>query len=343
MVKIEHFNYNGDFSPALYLTDIRPGKVISMDSDYVSVSRSISMDTFKDKLTEFGIPLKKLYNRHSVSADNDFVILLTTRGSTDNVHYVHFYWLDCFDSEKLKLFKEYIESVSKPLEGKKLPKFNLVTIGQNGPSTITKTLKKQIDIDVDNSYNLDIDIETIKSDIKDDTSGLMIFAGDPGTGKTTFIKYLAQEFPDKNFFFLSNSNLGLLSDPKFTTYCLDEMENAILVLEDCERAMLSRDINKSFDISNILNITDGIVGDMLNMKIIATLNTHDKIDSALLRKGRLIRKVEFKKLSPEQVANMANKLGKVIEPKEMALCEVYNSEDNGVEPVKKGAFGFVKD
>ncbi len=83
------------------------------------------------------------------------------------------------------------------------------------------------------------------------------------------------------------------------------------------------------------------MGDLLNIKIIATLNTTDKLDTALLRKGRLIRKVEFKPLEKKQVINLSKILGKSIEnPTDMMLCDVYNLETNGGEQVKK-SIGYL--
>jgi ATP-dependent 26S proteasome regulatory subunit len=91
-----------------------------------------------------------------------------------------------------------------------------------------------------------------------------------------------------------------------------------------------------------LNLTDGIIGDLLNVKIIATLNTVDKIDSALLRKGRLICRADFKKLTIEQGKNMAKSLNNNIEIKEeLQLCEIYNTKDNGNESIKsETSIGF---
>jgi len=47
----------------------------------------------------------------------------------------------------------------------------------------------------------------------------------------------------------------------------------------------------------LLNISDGLLYDCLNIQIICSFNIDIiKVDSALLRKGRLIAKYEFKEL-----------------------------------------------
>ena len=119
------------------------------------------------------------------------------------------------------------------------------------------------------------------------------------------------------------------------------MKDSILVLEDCENLLRSRDVSKNSSVSSILNLTDGIIGDVLNLKIIATLNTIDKIDTALLRKGRMLCNVEFKPLTIEQANTTAKKLNKNINIiNDTCLCDIYNAESNGVEQKQTMKIGF---
>ncbi len=54
---------------------------------------------------------------------------------------------------------------------------------------------------------------------------------------------------------------------------------------------------KNQAVSNILNLLDGLMDDSLHQPIIATFNCEiSKIDTALLRNGRLNANHEFKKL-----------------------------------------------
>lgn len=240
-------------------------------------------------------------------------------------------------TEKFDL-EEFIEKLKtlplKDLSDKGL-KVNLVSISNGNPYTVTKYADKKIIIDKENSYNLNFSIDSIIEDIRSEKSGLLLFTGNPGGGKTSLIKYLAQENKDKNFFFIPASNLNILSNPNFVTYCLNEMQNSILIIEDCEKVLLTRDLNKGHDISNILNITDGIAGELLNLKIIATLNTSDNIDNALLRKGRLIKKVDFNPLKEEQVMNLSKFLKLDIkDPREMMLCDIYNLNETGNQKIE---------
>ena len=82
-------------------------------------------------------------------------------------------------------------------------------------------------------------------------------------------------------------------------------------------------------VSNILNITDGILSDILNIQIVATFNMDKaKIDSALLRKGRLIAEHKFDALGVEDANNLLKHLGKDADAtKPVTLTEIYNVEE----------------
>ena len=78
-------------------------------------------------------------------------------------------------------------------------------------------------------------------------------------------------------------------------------------VEDAEKALQSREIENNDIISTLLNLTDGIMSDILGMQAIATFNcSMDRIDAALLRPGRLIEAVEFKKFTPEEATRLSN-------------------------------------
>lgn len=85
-------------------------------------------------------------------------------------------------------------------------------------------------------------------------------------------------------------------------------------------------------------MADGLLSDIVNIKFICTFNaTVDKIDPALLRKGRCFARYEFKELCKEKVEHLNERyeLG-LKEIKPMTLAEVYNSERTDyTEPEKK--------
>jgi ATP-dependent 26S proteasome regulatory subunit len=75
------------------------------------------------------------------------------------------------------------------------------------------------------------------------------------------------------------------------------------------------------------------LGDCLSLQVIATLNTpRDRIDKALLRKGRLITEHEFKELPEDNVKRLFEKLNikkEVTNP--LTLTEIYNHKEGDAE------------
>jgi hypothetical protein len=161
---------------------------------------------------------------------------------------------------------------------------------------------------------------------KPNDKGIILLHGDPGTGKTSYIKYLTKLIKDKVILFIPPSMAEMLSEPSFIPFLMDH-RNSILIIEDAERVISDREGNGSpAGVSNILNLTDGILGDCLNIQVIATFNMKkEKIDQALLRKGRLIAEHKFEKLSKEETNKLLNFLGKDhVSEEGMVLADIYN-------------------
>lgn len=177
---------------------------------------------------------------------------------------------------------------------------------------------------------------------KRDDKGIVLFHGEPGTGKTSYIKYLASLIKDKEILFIPPSMAESISDPSFIPFLM-ERRNSILIIEDAEKVISDRDGNgSSIGVSNILNLTDGILGDCLNIQIIATFNMkRERIDSALLRKGRLIAEHKFDKLSVDDTNTLLKSIGKDYKvDKPMVLADIYNIDEEVFKTQNKNNIGF---
>lgn len=156
--------------------------------------------------------------------------------------------------------------------------------------------------------------------------GIILLHGDPGTGKTSYIKYLTSLIKDKEILFVPPSMAEMISEPSIIPFLM-ENKNSILIIEDAEKVISDRQTNgSSAGVSNILNLTDGILGDCLSIQIVATFNMkREKIDQALLRKGRLIAEHKFEKLNVEETNKLLKHLGKTFVSEEgMSLADIYN-------------------
>lgn len=156
-------------------------------------------------------------------------------------------------------------------------------------------------------------------------SGLVLFHGDPGTGKTTYLKYLLHTITKKKLIYLPPDLIEHLSAPNFISFMLSQASNSILLIEDAENVLRHREAGGNQAVSNILNISDGILGDVLRLQIVCTFNSAlDDIDQALLRPGRLIAEYRFEKLKKDRADLLMRKLYEVPADKAMTLAEVFN-------------------
>ena len=243
--------------------------------------------------------------------------------------------------------KECIEAF-KPYEYREKTKigFNLF-MNNGGPYLHFNEIPDKYIISIEDNYNDDFVEENkhIIDSLKEGGTSLCLFHGDPGCGKTHYIRYLIAELckEKKKVIYFPNEHIHFLSDPSFLHFFKDH-KKSIIVIEDAEEILTSRELSLSNrGISNLLNLTDGLMGDFLELKFVCTFNTAiDKIDKALLRKGRITTNYKFEKLSIDKANKLLEKLEKEHKTTEaMTLAEIYNLEqkDNSEKKERKIGFG----
>jgi hypothetical protein len=170
--------------------------------------------------------------------------------------------------------------------------------------------------------------------------GIVLLHGIPGTGKTTYLRYLIGRLK-KRVLFLSPNVAGNLMDPDFIDLLIDN-PGTIVVIEDAENIIMDRRAMSGSPVSNLLNISDGLLADFLNVQLICTFNSPlTMVDQALMRKGRLIAKYEFGKLGIRKAQQLSRHLGvdKVID-RPMTLAEIASQDEMEYETGKVEVIGF---
>ena len=176
--------------------------------------------------------------------------------------------------------------------------------------------------------------EKLLKRLADETKGLTLFHGVPGSGKTTYIRHLLRKLKEmnkeNNVLYFPPTMVGSITDPNFINFIsdwvIDSKGKNYLLIEDAEPLLESRSESRNIGITNLLNLTDGLLNDILNVQIIATFNTKlANIDNALLRPERLMARKEFEALTIEKGKILASKID--INPdlitKKMTLADIY--------------------
>ena len=174
---------------------------------------------------------------------------------------------------------------------------------------------------------------------KNDKS-IVLLHGLPGTGKTTYLRYLVGKIR-KRVLFLSPSVAGNLMNPDFIELLIDNPDT-VLIIEDAENIIMDRRHNSSSSVSNLLNISDGLLADFLNVQLICTFNSSlTMVDNALLRKGRLIAKYEFEKLGIRKAQRLSEHFGfRTVINQPMTIAEIANPNEKAQHKEKAEVIGF---
>jgi hypothetical protein len=242
---------------------------------------------------------------------------------------------------------EVTELVNKFKERQKRQPQEINLIVQNKQGLDLKAMEiKRTKLDIglfyENSFKETDEIITKRLNQKND-KGIVLLHGLPGTGKTTYLRYLIGKIK-KRVLFLSPNVASNLMNPDFIELLIDN-PNTVLIIEDAENIIMDRRYESSSSVSNLLNISDGLLADFLNVQLICTFNNSlAMVDSALMRKGRLIAKHEFGKLNTEKAQRLSNHLGfKNIIDKPMTIAEITNPNAKEYEMKKVEVLGFRRD
>jgi len=155
------------------------------------------------------------------------------------------------------------------------------------------------------------------------------------------------EVPDAMFVLISPEMITSLGGPELLPLLMQYRGSStgpiILILEDADKCLVSRDENNMNAIQALLNLGDGILGSMLDLRIVATTNAAElHLEEAIMRPGRLSKMLEVGGLDHSTACNVFKRLlPNIALPIElddgdnfkMSLAETYSlARKNGWEP-----------
>ena len=337
-----------DFPYGTYIQN-KTGKFITKHFR-ISDEYQIKQDPFLNKINSMGfqkIFVREYYGHNNYSATEVWERRVGNSTTLINISNIIRKWVgkvkksyrdglgldvQVYSNDESNLYTELVESVIGLSKKRKHESNNIALVIQTprGYDTTSFELPDQ-KLDIELGYGKGfkpIHEKIINTLNKKNGKGLVLLHGTPGTGKTHYLKFLASKIKDKRVLFIPPFLADFITSPEMTPFLIQNA-GSVLFIEDAERVITDRNNGGGNGVSNILNITDGILSDILNIQIVATFNMDKaKIDSALLRKGRLIAEHKFDSLPIADSNNLLKHLGKKYEAtKPMTLTEIYNVEE----------------
>ena len=171
---------------------------------------------------------------------------------------------------------------------------------------------------------------------------ILLLEGPPGGGKTFLLRGLITEV-SATYVVVSPKHYEDLMEAEFLTSLQDNLPQGedgpmVLVLEDADKLLAPRAKGTSLSgLSSALNMGDGLLSDLLDIRILATTNAGMKsLDPAILRPGRLSGRIHIGSLTPAHAAQIFQRLcpdsAPMTFPEGTILADVYQvAKDHGWE------------
>lgn len=303
------------------LSKLFPNYIFTWGRASDSAQTTSAIDDYEEPFDDSYLTIGGSYAEASINVVSQKYICCIYSGQ------IAFYYRDMTIEELRKEVQRIESELPKKDTESKPAKVSLICFDGRDYYTTESSIKRTT-VDVDLQYNNDFkpEYEKIESFLDSRESGLVLLWGAPGTGKTTLIRHLITNIP-REYILVPPGMMPHIAAPEFISFIISH-KNSVFILEDCEQLLIDRQIS-SFNngISTILNMSDGLLSDIFNLKFICTFNAEiTAIDQALMRPGRCYANYKFDKLCKEKVIKLAefNNI-ELKEPKDMALSDLFNN------------------
>lgn len=246
--------------------------------------------------------------------------------------------------------KELIALCRNRLDTEKLALVKWWFNGRHGEET-RHFYMPQNGLDIKPEYYPDMsDPKRFLADYLASDEAILLLAGEPGTGKTTLLRYLITEYKLTTHIIYDDKLMDrdgpfqsfLFGDSDYRPSDDDEPADSqrdIMIIEDADTILGSRERDGNKLMARFLNVSDGLIK-LPNKKLVFTTNLTDfgQVDEALMRPGRCFGVVKLRTLDLHEAQDAAKVAGVPIPmvKKHYTLAEIFKSKTSRVRKV-----GFV--
>lgn len=222
-------------------------------------------ENYKHEIKDLYFDKRYFYNSKSAEYDDlfyfiyeDLIVDFDTNDST-----VRF----LFRKTELVKVELVVEQLKRFRSRKRKNKPEIALLINTSDGLETKSLQiLKPKLSIEDNYNDDFQLihQTILNRLsKKNDKGLVLLHGKQGTGKTAYIRYLITSLK-KKVIFLPPNMAGAITNPNLISVLINN-PNSIFVIEDAEKILLDREKDGDSPVSALLNISDGLLSDCLNV------------------------------------------------------------------------------
>ena len=327
-VSLEHHAYNIEDSFEALNTFEGSGQMRRFDyegtADYVIVNAELVKIFGDPKLMQEDLSDKTYYNEYT--DDSSYVRVYFNEGKAKQVQVRGL-------TTNPKIYDQ-IKKLSTIIDTKKAS--NSIFALMSSPDGLSLKSIGEIDHNLVESNYDNKAVEGYKHVVdcfsSDDPCGrLILLQGPPGTGKSYMIRSLVSNVKS-TFIVVGAHMISDLSGPAILPVILgcvdaDNKKSITFILEDSDIALSHRKNGGVAELSGLLNLGDGLLGEMMDIRIISTTNAELlDLDPAIVRPGRMCQHINLKSFSAVDANALYASMVKdktVSLRKETTLAEIY--------------------